>query len=179
MNKDLYFKLLLFVLDKHGKQERKNCEPYVKHLIRVYKVVEDSGYDQMYQAVALLHDVLEDTDTTVDELNSFCDMEAVESIIALTRTTKNEKEYVNKILKDKIAPVVKSADIIDNMLSARELGRIPKHRKWAINYINKAEKYYKHRFCKAVDRAIDIAKEHIDGDENLGEAYKKIGKIKI
>lgn len=177
MKKELYNSILKFVSKKHENQIRKNGEPYINHLIRVCKNVEDSGYDQMHQAVALLHDVLEDTDTTEEELNKLYDMEAVDCIKVLTRTTSNEKEYINSILDFKMAIVVKSADIIDNMLSAGVLARDPRYRDWAINYIRKAEIYYKGKFCKAVDEAITLSKELENNNVKFEDAIKKIGKI--
>ena len=105
------------------------------------------------------------------------DKQAVDCVKLLTRTTKNEKKYVNNVLSYEVSAVVKSADKIDNMISAGIIARDSKHRKWAINYIKKAEKYYKNRFCKAVDDAIDLAKELINNDLDYDEAIKKIGKI--
>lgn len=178
MDKYLYNKVFSYVSQKHGHQKRKNNELYLKHLIRVSKLVEESGYDEKYQIVALLHDVLEDTNATEDELLSMVDKETVECVKVLTRTTSNE-EYVKNILNNKIAIVVKSADIIDNMLSAGVLGRNPQFKEWSLNYISNAEKYYMNKFCKATDRAISIAKELITNDESFDEAFKKIEKIEI
>ena len=176
--KNILKEILEFVKEKHEGQVRRNGEPYYYHLQRVQKLVKDSGYDVLYQGVALLHDVLEDTNTTEDELYSLYDMQAVDCVKILTRTTKNEKKYVDNILDYEVTAVVKSADKIDNMISAGLIARDPKHRKWAINYIKKAEKYYKNRFCKAVDDSIDLAKELINNDLDYDEAIKKIGKIK-
>lgn len=60
-----------FVRRKHEGQLRKDGTPYVDHLIRVAnnvaKFKTDEGIDSVF-AAALLHDVLEDTDTGINEL---------------------------------------------------------------------------------------------------------------
>jgi (p)ppGpp synthase/HD superfamily hydrolase len=43
--------------------------PYVEHPIAVAALVEEQGYDEMAVAAALLHDVVEDSDTSLEELS--------------------------------------------------------------------------------------------------------------
>jgi guanosine-3',5'-bis(diphosphate) 3'-pyrophosphohydrolase len=42
--------------------------PYVEHPMRVAAILDEQGYDEEVLAAALLHDVVEDSDTTLDEL---------------------------------------------------------------------------------------------------------------
>ena len=67
--------------------------------------------------VAVLHDVLEDTNTTVDELYELgCDNDIVEAILALTKLKgESRTEAAKRTLQNPIARVVKIADITDNM----------------------------------------------------------------
>jgi (p)ppGpp synthase/HD superfamily hydrolase len=67
--------------------------------------------------VAVLHDVLEDTNTTVDELYELgCDNDIVEAILALTKLKgESRTEAAKRTLQNPIARVVKIADINDNM----------------------------------------------------------------
>tara|TARA_Y100000389_G_scaffold134935_1_gene132419 strand:+ start:422 stop:955 length:534 start_codon:yes stop_codon:yes gene_type:complete len=53
----------------HGEQKRKYTgEPYVNHTVEVSKIVKEHGGDESMVYAALLHDVLEDTPTSENEL---------------------------------------------------------------------------------------------------------------
>lgn len=59
----------LYAKEKHGLQKRKiSGEPYVNHPIRVRDIVKEFTQDEIVLCAALLHDVLEDTDTTYDDI---------------------------------------------------------------------------------------------------------------
>ena len=46
----------------HGEQTRRgDLELYINHPLRVARMVRDAGYDEITQAIAVLHDVAEDT----------------------------------------------------------------------------------------------------------------------
>ena len=64
------FKALQFATVKHASQRRKNPEvPYIIHPITVTKILIDAGVeDQAILSAALLHDTVEDTQTTFEEL---------------------------------------------------------------------------------------------------------------
>ena len=56
----------------HGEQKRKYTgEPYVNHTVKVAEIVKTYGGDESMVYAAILHDVLEDTPTTEDELFSY------------------------------------------------------------------------------------------------------------
>ena len=57
------------VADKaHGGQKRKSGEPYIIHPVAVAKIVLEYGMDCQSVAAAMLHDTVEDTDMTFEEL---------------------------------------------------------------------------------------------------------------
>lgn len=68
----LLTRAFVFAADKHSHQRRKgeNAEPYVNHLAEVAHLlaVAVEGRDANLIAAGLLHDTLEDTETTSDEL---------------------------------------------------------------------------------------------------------------
>src|SRR6266480_500251 len=65
-------KIKLFADQAHGEQLRKYTpERYIVHPIRVMKTCEQYTSDITILAAALLHDVLEDTDVSADEMLSF------------------------------------------------------------------------------------------------------------
>lgn len=64
------------------------------------------------QAVAYLHDVLEDTSVTVDELRNMFSNEIVDGIITLThRKDESYFEYIARVSTSKLAKKVKAADL--------------------------------------------------------------------
>lgn len=65
-------KILEFATQAHGDQKRKYVDMlYITHPIAVAKLVKNNGGDMNMQAAALLHDVLEDTDITHEQLRTF------------------------------------------------------------------------------------------------------------
>ena len=61
-----------FATQKHSEQRRKNQanSPYINHPLEVANLLTEAGVDDpAIIAAALLHDTIEDTDTTYEELN--------------------------------------------------------------------------------------------------------------
>lgn len=59
---------LSFATEKHAGQKRLSGEPYIEHVKRVAVIVREAGFDLEVEVAALLHDTLEDTDTSYAEL---------------------------------------------------------------------------------------------------------------
>jgi len=72
MSNQLILKAAHFAAQKHRGQKRKDKDisPYINHPISVAKIISEIGNveDPEVLAAALLHDTIEDTETTVDEL---------------------------------------------------------------------------------------------------------------
>ena len=95
----------------HQGQKRWDGTPYIEHPISVCKSVE--GTDA--KIVALLHDVVEDTDLTLDDLSQFGE-EIVGAIEAITkRDGEKYVEYLNRVAENRLATKVKLADIEHNL----------------------------------------------------------------
>lgn len=132
-------KVLQQVLDfadkAHGDQRRKYApERYIAHPIRVMQTCEQYGASKVILAAALLHDVLEDTTTSLEEMQNFlnnivdkADTRAIVGIVVeLTdvyvkknfpewnRRKRKQKELERLILISPQAQTIKYADIVDN-----------------------------------------------------------------
>jgi len=65
---DLIRRALAFAARKHTSPRKGTDVPYIIHPAHVAIILARHGYDDHVLAAAILHDVLEDTDTTPDEL---------------------------------------------------------------------------------------------------------------
>ena len=107
----LYAMLCAFLA--HGNQRDKEGEPYFLHPIHVAKNVETRDE----KMVALLHDVLEDSGITEENLQMMgFSEEIISAVKALTRGRfQSYSEYIKQVRKNPLARKVKLADIQDNM----------------------------------------------------------------
>lgn len=106
--------------DAHAGQVDKGGEPYILHPLRVMLAMKTDDE----RIVAILHDVVEDTPWTCDDLywqHGF-KPEIVQAVAALTRG-KNEDyfDFVRRLAPNPIARAVKIADIRDNLDPSRGL----------------------------------------------------------
>ena len=122
----------------HEGQVRKSGEPYFTHCVAVAHILAELHLDAEAIAAALLHDVLEDTDITREELENEFGHDVsrlVDGVTKLTnlpfkpdngRRTLRELEYIRKMLlamgDDVRVVLVKLADRLHNM---RTLGYMP------------------------------------------------------
>ncbi len=111
-NQDLYEKALELCLVKHAGQVDKEGKPYLGHIARV----AGEFYDEC-AVIGLLHDIVEDTDVTPDELlQKGFTKEIVDAVVAITRKEDESYEtYIERVGKNELARKVKMADLEDNM----------------------------------------------------------------
>jgi (p)ppGpp synthase/HD superfamily hydrolase len=98
-------------------------EPYILHLLRVMLAVQ--GYRT--QMVAVLHDVLEDTPVTAEDLRAVeIPDDVVDSVEALSHHAEHSYEqYIELVANNTLARQVKLADLADNLANNRRLPRTP------------------------------------------------------
>ncbi len=96
-------------------------QPYMLHCLRVML----SFTDPTLQIVGLMHDLIEDTPTTLDELTQLgFGAGIVEAIGLLTRTSEiSYADYIIRLKPNEIARQVKQADLRDNSNVGRALYR--------------------------------------------------------
>jgi (p)ppGpp synthase/HD superfamily hydrolase len=118
---DLLEKAISIAVEAHRRQRDRTGAPYIVHPMRVMAGV-DSDIEKM---VAILHDVVEDTDWTFERLTQ--EGFPTEVIEALNCVTKREGEeyddFVKRSASNKIARKVKLADLEHNM-DARRLSNV-------------------------------------------------------
>lgn len=107
-----YTKALEFAATKHAGNKRKNGDNFIIHPIRVSQEVKT----EKQKIIALLHDVLEDTDATYDELKKEFGTDIAHTVLVLTREKEEAYEdYIARVKTNNDAVAVKIADIADNL----------------------------------------------------------------
>ncbi len=116
-----------YIIEKHKGQFRKSGEPYYTHPIEVAKIIADLKLDKASIISALLHDVVEDTNTSLEEIREKFGDEVAFIVDGLTKLSKHEfnsreeaeAENFRKMLvamgKDFRVILVKLADRLHNM----------------------------------------------------------------
>ena len=115
-----------YATDQHAGQKRKDGSPYIIHPLAVAEIVAEMGLDTDAILSALLHDCIEDTSTTYDEIASRFGpvvAELVEGVTKLTRveySTLEEQQMENlrkmfmAMSKDIRVILIKIADRLHN-----------------------------------------------------------------
>lgn len=88
---------LLFATQQHQHQLRKGTKiPYMAHLLNVCKLLAERGFSDEQLTAALLHDVEEDTDTTIEEVEELFGKRVGEMVRGATELDKLEKKSIEK-----------------------------------------------------------------------------------
>ena len=96
---------------KHKNQKRKQGTPYYEHPIAVCNLLKEKNFSEEYQIVGLFHDLLEDTNTSYDEILSLTNKKIADAVMLLTKKSGyNMVEYIANIKQNEIARMVKLAD---------------------------------------------------------------------
>ena len=123
-------------VDAHKNQRRKSGEAYVFHPIGVAKIVADEiGLGATSIAAALLHDVLEDTDYNVTQIESLFGKTVTKIVVGLTKISNLKKDKYDSLqaenfrkmlltLNDDIRVIIiKIADRLHNMKTLSSLAK--------------------------------------------------------
>lgn len=112
MSEDMVKRAKELAYRAHAGQVDKAGRPYIEHVARVAAAVSD---DPVAEAVAWLHDVLEDCDECLHEAVFVIGSDVALAVMRLTRSMMvDDEQYYELIRLNKIALRVKLADIADN-----------------------------------------------------------------
>lgn len=122
-------KIIYFAAQKHCGQHRKDSwrTPYISHPLRVVMILWDEAdvRDQTVLQAALLHDTLEDTNATEEEIKNLCGLEVLEIVKEVTNDPTLSGEQNKQRQVDHVpgmsheAKLVKLADRLDNIRDLR------------------------------------------------------------
>lgn len=112
-------KAMRIAYEAHDGQMDKSGLPYIFHPYTVAQSMED----EITTCVALLHDVMEDTDITDEELSQQFPEEVMRPLRLLTHDpSESYMDYIEKLAADPVAVAVKMADLAHNMDQSRVAG---------------------------------------------------------
>jgi guanosine-3',5'-bis(diphosphate) 3'-pyrophosphohydrolase len=137
-NDALLNKAYVYAMRAHGSQTRASGDPYFSHPLEVAGILTDLKLDDATIVAALLHDTVEDTDATIEEINGLFGADIAALVDGLTKIKKLDRvtreatqaENLRKLLlamaRDVRVLLIKLADRLHNM---RTLGYVPEHKR--------------------------------------------------
>ena len=153
-NDELIYKSLEIVTRIFNDKCDKGGFPYVIHLLKVYEGVSD----YLEKVCALLHDVVEDTDVTYDDLKEVGYNNDVISVLEILTKVKGEdyRDYIERIISSENvhAMNIKLSDLRHNM----DLGRIKNP---TTNDYERVSKRYEPAYQKIIHKLAEMEKEHV------------------
>ena len=134
INKNKIIKAYKYAKEKHKNQKRKSGEPYIIHPLNVAYILAKLGLDTETICAALLHDVVEDTDSTYNDIKELFGtdianiVEGVTKLSILFKTTEktkaeNYKKMFIAMEKDIRVIILKLADRLHNIMTLEHLKR--------------------------------------------------------
>ena len=178
MNAAHLLKAIAFAAEKHRRQRRKDAEasPYINHPIAVATVLAGEGgvSDQATLLAAVLHDTIEDTQTSFAELEGHFGP-AVAALVREVTDDKSLKKDERKRLQVEHArassPRAKQIKIADKISNVRDIAVSPPA-DWPLErrreYLTWSERVV--AGCRGVNPKLDQA-----FDETVGEARRVLG----
>jgi (p)ppGpp synthase/HD superfamily hydrolase len=123
---------LVFAAEHHQHQFRKGSRiPYMSHLLNVCRILAENDCEEELLAAALLHDIIEDTDVTIEEVESRFGQRVAELVSGATEqqmlqkdnsdktsTWEQRKEHTISFLREEATTdqlLVSFADKLDNL----------------------------------------------------------------
>ncbi|MCF0223793.1 MAG: bifunctional (p)ppGpp synthetase/guanosine-3',5'-bis(diphosphate) 3'-pyrophosphohydrolase, partial [Fibrobacter sp.] len=131
LDREILEKAIVFITNAHEGQYRKSGMPYTEHPYEVAKILADLKQDQPTVLAGILHDVVEDTPHTLEELSELFGTETAFMVDAVTKITAAQesnktaqkaetyRKLITAMAKDPRVIMIKIADRIHNMRTMR------------------------------------------------------------
>ena len=124
-----------YALENHGDQKRKSGEPYIIHPVQVAYILSELGLDDATICAALMHDLAEDTEVTIQDIsdefspeiatlvNGVTKLGKINYISAQEQQVENYRKMFLAMGKDIRVILIKLADRLHNMRTLKFLTR--------------------------------------------------------
>jgi GTP pyrophosphokinase len=143
-NVDMLRKAYMFSMEAHGTQKRASGSPYFYHPAEVARLLAELHLDVPTVVTGLLHDVLEDTNITFEELEEIFGTEVAFLVEGVTKLTKvnysssrthqaeNFRKFLLATSQDIRVLIVKLVDRLHNMRTLNYIASLEKRKRIAL-----------------------------------------------
>ncbi|MQA66446.1 MAG: RelA/SpoT family protein [Alphaproteobacteria bacterium] len=143
VDEDLINRAFVFAMKAHGAQKRASGDPYFSHPVQVAGILAQMRLDQYSIATALLHDTVEDTLATIEEIEALFGKDVARLVDGVTklsrielqsdhsREAENFRKLVLAMSDDIRVLLVKLADRLHNMRTLKYIDDPEKRRRIA------------------------------------------------
>jgi guanosine-3',5'-bis(diphosphate) 3'-pyrophosphohydrolase len=143
VNEDGLNRAYVFAMKAHGSQTRASGDPYFSHPLEVAGILTEYKVDSATIMTALLHDTIEDTEATFEDIVLVCGEEVAKLVDGVTKLTRiefqsdqakqaeNFRKLVLAMSKDIRVLLVKLADRLHNMRTLKFIIKPEKRRRIA------------------------------------------------
>jgi GTP pyrophosphokinase len=135
VDRDLVARAFALAGEAHEGQHRRSGEDFVEHPLGVARILTELHADDPTIAAALVHDVVEDTNTTIEDVRAELGDEIAQLVEGVTKLTRirfqsrehaqaeNYRKMVLAMAQDERVILIKLADRLHNMRTIEYLGR--------------------------------------------------------
>ncbi|NOT38897.1 MAG: bifunctional (p)ppGpp synthetase/guanosine-3',5'-bis(diphosphate) 3'-pyrophosphohydrolase [Alphaproteobacteria bacterium] len=195
-DEDLLNRAYVFGVKAHGNQKRDSGDPYFSHPLEVAGILTDLNLDEATIVTALLHDTIEDTDASYDEIQRQFGKEIADLVNGVTKLSKlelqseetkqaeNFRKFMLAMSHDVRVLLVKLADRLHNMRTLKSIEKEDRRKRIAAEtmeiYAPLAGRMGMQNFR---DELEDLAFEEINPEmrtsvmKRLAEFRKKTGAV--
>ncbi len=191
LDEDMLNRAYVLAMKAHGGQWRQNGDPYFTHPIAVAMILTDLRVDPYAIATALLHDTVEDTDVTIEDIEDKFGQEIAALVDGVTKITKlnlqstdtaqaeNFQKFIAAVSKDPRVLLVKLADRLHNMRTLHFVPKPEKRRKKAQEtmeiYVPLAGRMGVQKFREELE---DLCFRYLnpEGYETIAKKLEKLGQ---
>ncbi|MDX1710073.1 MAG: bifunctional (p)ppGpp synthetase/guanosine-3',5'-bis(diphosphate) 3'-pyrophosphohydrolase [Rhodovibrionaceae bacterium] len=176
-DEDALNRAYVFAMQAHGSQTRESGDPYFSHPVEVAGILSDLKLDSASIITALLHDVVEDTETSIEDVEAMFGRNISRLVDGVTKLSRlelqseqskhaeNFRKLVLAMSEDIRVLLVKLADRLHNMRTLKHVQNEAKRRRIAMEtleiYAPLAERIGMERFK---DQLEDLAFREINPD---------------
>lgn len=173
--KNQFLLALNFAEEKHKFQKRKGSDvPYFDHILKVVQVLQENGADTETMIVGALHDTLEDTDTTINEIVSLFGVDIGYMVDTLSERKslqydeRKHMQYLRIRSSTKKIKMVKCADCISNLRDCAE--QMGQENFWSI--FNAPKENIQKHYKETLEACAELKGEKIYSQ--FKEVYEKV-----
>jgi GTP pyrophosphokinase len=160
---------LTFAMEAHGDQTRKGGGiPYVSHLLGVASLVLEAGGDEDMAIAGLLHDTIEDTATTAEDIEARFGRRVAFIVVGCSDTDEKPKPPW-RTRKERYIAHLRSPDVPEDVLTVSRADKLHNARSMLVDYRALGETFWT-RFNAEVDEQlwylsslVDVFTERLPG----------------